>query len=61
MDIKDIRLKNGWTQKQFAELLGVSVRTVQNWDQGIRSPDRRSRIAIEELMGCSGILMEKDK
>lgn len=51
MNTKQIRIKNGWTQRQFAELIGVSVRTVQNWDQGIRSPDRRSKIAIEKLTG----------
>jgi len=51
VNTKKLRLKNGWTQKQFAELLGVSVRTVQNWDQGIRSPDRRSKIAIRKLTG----------
>ena len=50
IDIKKIRLDNGWTQKEFAELLGVSTRTVQNWDQGNRSPDRRSLIAIEKLL-----------
>lgn len=50
MDTKSIRKKYGWTQKQFAEKVNVSVRTVQNWDQGRTSPDRRSLEAIEGVL-----------
>jgi putative transcriptional regulator len=32
------RSKTGLSQPRFAELLGVSVRTLQEWEQGRRTP-----------------------
>ena len=32
------RINTGLTQQQFAKLLGVSVRTLQEWEQGRRKP-----------------------
>ncbi|MHB1516497.1 MAG: helix-turn-helix domain-containing protein [Acidiferrobacteraceae bacterium] len=32
------RLRSGLSQARFAEVLGVSVRTLQDWEQGRRNP-----------------------
>lgn len=37
-DVGQIRQKTGVSQVRFAELLGVSVRTLQDWEQGCRAP-----------------------
>ncbi len=37
-DVKTIRNKIGLSQSAFAGLLGVSVRTLQEWEQGRRTP-----------------------
>ena len=44
------RMKSGLSQADFASLLGVSVRTLQDWEQGRRQPSgaARSLIAIAE-------------
>ncbi len=34
----EARAKVGLSQNAFAELLGVSLRTVQDWEQGRRKP-----------------------
>jgi putative transcriptional regulator len=36
--IVEIRQNVGMSQAQFAELLGVSIRTLQEWEQGRRKP-----------------------
>jgi len=37
-DVKIIREKTGLSQSAFAALMGVSVRTLQDWEQGRRNP-----------------------
>ena len=38
MDVKYFRNKTGLSQKEFAQLLRTTTRTVQNWEQGICEP-----------------------
>ncbi|WP_286915108.1 MULTISPECIES: helix-turn-helix domain-containing protein [unclassified Pseudomonas] len=39
----EARSKTGLSQPRFAELLGVSVRTLQEWEQGRRTPSGAAR------------------
>lgn len=43
IDVKRIRKKVALSQSEFAEHFGVSVRTVQDWEQGRRVPTGASR------------------
>ena len=40
------RLKSGLTQVQFAALLGVSKRTLEQWEQGRRAPSGAAKTLI---------------
>ena len=44
------RMKSGLSQAAFAKLMGVSVRTLQDWEQGRRQPSGAAKtlIAIAE-------------
>jgi putative transcriptional regulator len=45
VDIKAVRRKLRRTQSEFALMIGVSVSTLRNWEQGRRSPDGPARAA----------------
>jgi putative transcriptional regulator len=46
-DVKGIRSKLKVTQPEFAQMLGISVRTLQNWEQKRRVPEGPARILLE--------------
>ncbi len=38
-EVKVVRAKLGASQSEFALMIGVSVATLRNWEQGRRTPD----------------------
>lgn len=38
-DVKKVRAQLGVSQSEFALMIGVSVSTLRNWEQGRRTPD----------------------
>ena len=44
--VAEIRQKTGLSQSKFAALLGVSVRTLQDWEQGRRAPSGAARTLL---------------
>jgi len=47
MDIKAIRKKLQKSQSEFALMIGVSVSTLQNWEQGRHKPDGPARALLK--------------
>jgi len=45
-DIRAIREHFGLSQSQFAMLMGISVSTLQNWEQGRREPEGPARALL---------------
>ena len=46
-DVQAVRARTGLSQRAFADWLGVSPRTLQNWEQGHRTPAGPARRLLE--------------
>ena len=57
-DIKSIRKGTGLSQTEFAVLLGVSVRTLQDWEQHRRAPTGAARTLLMIAHKHPGVLLE---
>lgn len=49
LDVAVIRGKLGMTQAAFAAYFGVSLRTMQDWEQGHRSPSGPARAFLKVI------------
>jgi len=46
-NVKEIRNNYKLTQDEFAALLGISVKTLRNWEQGRRVPEGAARVLLQ--------------
>jgi len=46
-DVKLIREQYDLSQREFSALLGISIKTLQNWEQGRRTPHGAARILLQ--------------
>jgi putative transcriptional regulator len=56
--IAEARAASGLSQAQFAALMGVSVRTLQEWEQGRRHPSGAAKTLLRVAAAHPEVLRE---
>ena len=51
--IAEERKKNGWSQEDLAEQLGVSRQAVSKWESGASDPSTTNLMALAKLYGVA--------
>ena len=46
-NVKKIRNSFNLSQSEFAALMGISVKTLRNWEQGRRAPEGAARVLLQ--------------
>ena len=46
IDVRGLRERHGLSQSKFAALMGISVGTLRNWEQGRRRPEGSARVLL---------------
>ena len=55
MKLKEMRISKGYSQKEFAEIVGINFRSYQNYEQGVRSIDKTDLATLLRIcitLGC---------
>ena len=45
-EVRSVRERYGLSQAKFAALMGISVATLRNWEQGRRQPEGSARVLL---------------
>lgn len=59
--IMNLRKKNGWSQEELADQLGISRQSVSKWESGASIPDLDKIIKMSGLFGVSTDYLLKDE
>jgi putative transcriptional regulator len=46
-NVRNIRANYNLSQSEFAALLGISIKTLQNWEQGRRKPEGPAKVLLQ--------------
>lgn len=57
-DAVEARSRTGLSQEEFARLLGVSPRTLQDWEQGRREPTGAAKMLLRVAASHPEVLLE---
>jgi putative transcriptional regulator len=49
-NVREIRESLGMTQKEFADTYGFSVGAVRHWEQGVRKPEKATRLMLHMIV-----------
>jgi putative transcriptional regulator len=58
LDVRSLREKHGLSQPKFAALMGISVGTLRNWEQGRRKPEGSARVLLRVVDRHPEVVLE---
>lgn len=61
MKIKELRKLTGMSQREFAEYFGISVRTIQEWEQERKSPPSYLAGLLKRILDIEFFKMNKEQ
>jgi transcriptional regulator with XRE-family HTH domain len=56
--VRELRRKKGWAQEDLAREIGVSLSTIQRWENKGSNPTRLARRELKKLFDEAGITVD---
>ena len=60
-DIQEVRQRFNASQSEFAQFMGVSINTLQNWEQGRRHPTGPAKVLLRIVVRKPEIFTEMQR
>jgi putative transcriptional regulator len=57
-EVRELRRGFGLSQERFARMMGISVGTLRNWEQGRRAPEGSARVLLRVVARHPEAVME---
>lgn len=57
-DVRLLRERYGLSQSKFAALMGISVATLRNWEQGRRRPEGSAKVLLRVVARHPEVVLE---
>ena len=57
-DVRLVRERYGLSQAKFAALMGISVATLRNWEQGRRRPEGSAKVLLRVVAKHPEVVLE---
>jgi len=58
INVKEVRIKQGYSQNEFANIFGLNVETIRKWEQGKRVPNKPTQILLSVIDRYPNIIKE---
>lgn len=55
--LKDLRKEHGLTQQQLADNTGITLKSIQNYENAVREPNSKSMAILEKFFNVSGAFL----
>ena len=55
--LQRVRKAQGFTQRSLSEATGISLRTIQHWEQGLKDFNRAAAMTVYEVAQVLGVEM----
>jgi len=56
--IRDMRSRLSMTQEEYAHALGITVSTVNRWENGHSHPSKLAQVTLSRLAGSHGVYVD---
>ena len=61
MDIRTLRLEKGWTQKELAVKMNISLSTIKRWEKDPSIPRTNDSYMLRRLFGIKNKIKKEEK